>query len=163
MPSSFKAPCSPWRVFADFFSTYGVADVGRWHLGTLLFCRQLGTLLASLVHWGQVSLHHVGAYEPDPFAPALHRERSGKCDPVFGRIVGRGFRMGWVAESATRNIASKRDAVSPMGLKRKARPIPELQNGTRFPRGRIVAATLSSAARYSSKISVASSSWVSTT
>ena len=55
MPSSFKAPCSLWRVFADFFSTYGVAVVGRWHLGTFLFCRQLGTLLASLVHWGQVS------------------------------------------------------------------------------------------------------------
>lgn len=51
----------------------------------------------------------------------------GNCDPVFGRIVGRIFRMGWVAESATRNIALKRDAVSLMRLKRKAHPIPELQ------------------------------------
>ena len=123
MPSSFKAPCSPWRVFADFFSTYGVADVGRWHLGTFLFCRQLGTLLA----------------------PALHRGCSGKCDPVFGRIVGRGFRMGWVAESATWNIAPKRDAVSPMGLKWKACPIPELQNGTCFPCDRIDAVAPGSA------------------
>ena len=68
---------------------------------------------------------------------------SGKYDPVFGRIVGCGFRMGWVAEGATRKIALKRDAVSPTGPKRKAHPIPELQNGTRFPRGRIVAAALS--------------------
>lgn len=36
----------------------------------------------------------------------------GNRDPVFGRIVGRGFRMGWVTESATRNITLKRDAVS---------------------------------------------------
>ena len=81
----------------------------------------------------------------------------------FGRIPGRGFRMGRVAETATRNIAPQRDAVSPMGLKRKARPIPELQNGMRFPRGRIVAAALSGVARYSPKISSASSSCVSTT
>ena len=67
----------------------------------------------------------------------------GKCDPVSGRIMGRGFRMGWVAESATRNIAPKRDGVSPTRLKRKAHPIPELQNGMRFPHGRIVAAALS--------------------
>lgn len=53
----------------------------------------------------------------------------GNRDPVFGRIVGRIFRMGWVAESATRNIVLKRDAVSLMCLKRKAYPIPELQNG----------------------------------
>ena len=90
-------------------------------------------------------------------------ECSGKCGPVFGRIMGRGFRMGWVAESATRKIAPKRDAVSLTRLKRKAHPISELQNGMRFPRGRIVAATLSGAARYSPKISAASSSWVSTT
>ena len=88
---------------------------------------------------------------------------SGKCGPVFGRIAGRGFRMGWVAESATRNIALKRVAVSLMRLKRKAHPIPELQNGMRFPRGRIVAAALSSVARYSPRISAVSSSWVSTT
>lgn len=70
-------------------------------------------------------------------------ECSGKRDPIFGRIVGCGFRMGWVAESATRKIALKRDAVSPTGPKRKAHPIPELQNGTLFPRRRIVAAALS--------------------
>lgn len=87
----------------------------------------------------------------------------GNRDPVFGRIVGRIFRMGWVAETATRNIALKRDAVSLMRLKRKAHPISELQNGMRFPRGRIVAAALGGAARYSPRISAASSSWVSTT
>ena len=87
----------------------------------------------------------------------------GNRDPVFGRIVGRIFRMGWVAETATRNIALKWDAVSLMRLKRKAHPIPELQNGMRFPRGRIVAASLSSVARYSPRISAASSPWVSTT
>ena len=70
-------------------------------------------------------------------------ECSGKYEPVFGRIAGHGFRMGWVVENATRNIAPKRDAVSPTCPKRKAHPIPELQNGMRFPCGRIVAATLS--------------------
>ena len=87
----------------------------------------------------------------------------GNRDPVFGGIVGRIFRMGWIAESATRNIVLKRDAVSLMCLKRKAYPIPELQNGMRFPRGRIAAAALSSVARYSPRISAASSPWVSTT
>ena len=81
----------------------------------------------------------------------------------FGRIPGRGFRMGRVAETATRNIALKRDTVSPTRLKRKVHPISELQNGMHFPRGRIVAAALSGVARYSPKISSASSSCVSTT
>ena len=61
----------------------------------------------------------------------------------FGRIPGRGFRMGWVAESATRNIALKRDAVSPTRLNRKAHPILRRQNGMRFPRDRIYPAVLS--------------------
>ena len=117
MPSSFKAPCSLWRVFADFFSTYGVAIVGRWQMGTFLFCRQLGTLLGRLVHRGS----------------------SGKCGPGFGRIPGRSFRMGWVVESATRNSASKRDAVSLAGLNRKAHSSLRRQNGMRFPHGKIAA------------------------
>ena len=70
-------------------------------------------------------------------------ECSGKYEPVFGRIAGRGFRMGWVAESATRNIALKRDADSPTRLNRKAHPILRRQNGMRFPRDRIYAAVLS--------------------
>ena len=61
----------------------------------------------------------------------------------FGRIPGRGFRMGRVAETATRNIALKRDTVSPTRLKRKVHPISELQNGMHFPRGRIATAALS--------------------
>lgn len=112
----------------------------RRQLGTFFFCRQLGHSLCQRCI-----------------------ECLGNRDPVFGRIVGRIFRMGWVAESATQNIALKRDAVSLMSLKRKAHPIPELQNGMRFPRGRIVAAALSSVARYSPRISAASSAWLSTT
>lgn len=73
----------------------------RRQLGTFLFCRQLGHSLCQRCI-----------------------ECLGNRDPVFGRIVGRIFRMGWVAESATRNIALKRDAVSLMRLKRKAHPIP---------------------------------------
>ena len=61
----------------------------RRQLGTFFFCRQLGHSLCQRCI-----------------------ECLGRCDPVFGRIVGRIFRMGWVAESATRNIVLKRDAVS---------------------------------------------------
>ncbi len=90
-------------------------------------------------------------------------ECSGKYEPVFGRIAGRGFRMGWVAESATRNIALKRDADSPTRLNRKAHPILRRQNGTRFPRDRIAAAESKQQPRYSPSTSATSSSWVSTT
>ena len=142
-PFHFTSPCSLRGVFA-VRPLPATLPLLEWSLGR----RHLGTLL--------------GAYEPVSFVQRCIGW-SGKCGPVFGRIPGRGFRMGWVAESATRNIALKRDAVSLMRLKRKAHPIPELQNGMRFPRGRIVAAALSSVARYSPRISAASSSWVSTT
>ena len=140
-PFHFTSPCSLRGVFAvrPLPAALPWWSLGR-HLGTFFFCRQLGTLLV----------------------PAL-LECLGNRDPVFGRIVGRIFRMGWVAESATRNIALKRDAVSLMRLKRKAHPVSELQNGMRFPRGRIVAAALSSVARYSPSTSAASSAWLSTT
>ena len=121
MPSSFHANLFALVPARCPSSTCDVAMVR--HLGTFLFCRQFGTLLAQ----------------------ALHRGCSGKCGPVFGRIPGRGFRMGWVAESATRNDALKRDGVSPTRFKRKAHPIPELQNGMHFPRGRIDAVALGSA------------------
>ena len=121
MPRLFHANLFVLDVARCPSSTCDVVLLRMWQLGMFLFCRQLGTLLAQV----------------------LHRGCSGKCGPVFGRIPGRGFRMGWVAESATRIIAPKRDAVSPTRLKRKAHPIPELQTGMRFPRGRIVAATLS--------------------
>ena len=51
-----------------------------------------------------------------------------------------GFRMGWVAESATRNIALKRDVVSLMGLNRKVHPGLRRQNGMHFPQGKIAVA-----------------------
>ena len=125
MPSSFHANLFALVPARCPSSTCGVAMVVIGAvLGDVPFLPAVGdTLWARLVHWRRIGW-------------------SGKCDPVFGRIVGRGFRMGWVAESATRNIAPQRDAVSPMGLKRKARPIPELQNGTRFPRDRIDTAVL---------------------
>ena len=140
-PFHFTSPCSLRGVFAvrSLPAALPWWSLGR-HLGTFLFCRQLGTFLVL----------------------ALHRVL-GKPRPGFWPNSGSHFRMGWVAESATRNIVLKRDAVSLMCLKRKAYPIPELQNGMRFPRGRIVAAALSSVARYSPRISAASSSWVSTT
>lgn len=39
---------------------YFFSDKGVRYLGTFLFCRHSGTLL-TLVHWGQVCLHQVGA------------------------------------------------------------------------------------------------------
>ena len=99
MPSSFKAPCSLWRVFAVVAKT------------TASPCSECGT-------WGR-------SFSAGSWGHSLSLcriERSGKCDPVFGRIVGRGFRMGWVAESATRNIALKRDAVSRQGSTGKRIP-----------------------------------------
>ena len=120
MPSSFKAPCSLWRAFAVVAKT------------TASPCSECGT-------WGR-------SFSAGSWGHSLSLcriERSGKCDPVFGRIAGRGFRMGWVAENATRNIALKRDADSPTRLNRKAHPILRRQNGMRFPRDRIYAAVLS--------------------
>ena len=124
------------KVYASPFSCQLVRP-GRRSLSVLYLRHCHGS------HWGGTWGR---SFSAGSWGHSLHQrciECSGKCEPVFGRIMGRGFRMGWVAESATRNIALKRDAVSPMGLKRKAHPIPELQNGMRFPCGRIVAATLS--------------------
>ena len=118
MPSSFHANLFALVPARCPSSTCGVAMVR--HLGTFLFCRQLGTLLV----------------------PVLHRV-VGKMRPGFWLNNGSRFPNGVVAESATRNSAPKRDAVSPTRLKRKTHPIPELQNGMRFPCGRIVAAALS--------------------
>ena len=146
MPSSFHANLFALVPARCPSSTCGVAMVV---IGAALrdvpFLPAVGdTLWARLVHWRRIGW-------------------SGKCDPVFGRIVGRGFRMGWVAESATRNIALKRDAVSPTRLNRKAHPGIRRQNGTRFPRDRIAAAESKQQPRYSPSTSAASSSWVSTT
>ncbi len=95
MPSSFHANLFALVPARCPSSTCGVAMVVIGAaLGDVPFLPAVGdTLWVWLVYWRCI-------------------ERSGKCDPVFGRIVGRGFRMGWVAESATRNIALKRDALS---------------------------------------------------
>ena len=126
MPSSFHANLFALVPARCPSSTCGVAMVVIGAaLGDVPFLPAVGdTLWVWLVYWRCI-------------------ERSGKCDPVFGRIVGRGFRMGRVAETATRNIALKRDTVSPTRLKRKVHPISELQNGMHFPRGRIATAALS--------------------
>ena len=124
------------KVYASPFSCQLVRP-GRRSLSVLYLRRCHGS------HWGG---SWGRSFSAGSWGHSLRRrciECSGKYGPVFGRIPGRGFRMGWVAESATRNIAPKRDAVFPTRLKRKAHPIPELQNGMRFPRGRIVAAALS--------------------
>ena len=126
MPSSFHANLFALVPARCPSSTCGVAMVVIGAaLGDVPFLSAVGdTPWARLVHWRCIGW-------------------SGNRGPVFGRIPGRGFRMGWVAESATRNNAPKRDAVSPTCLKRKAHPIQELQNGMRFPRDRIYAAVLS--------------------
>ena len=126
MPSSFHANLFALVPARCPSSTCGVAMVVIGvALGDVPFLSAVGdTPWARLVHWRCIGW-------------------SGNRGPVFGRIPGRGFRMGWVAESATQNNAPKRDAVSPTCLKRKAHPIQELQNGMRFPRGRIYAAVFS--------------------
>ena len=68
---------------------------------------------------------------------------SGNYVPELRLGMGCTFRLRALAESATRNIALKRDAVSPTRLNRKAHPILGRQNGMRFPRDRIYAAVLS--------------------
>ena len=149
MPSSFHANLFALVPARCPSSICGVANAGRWtkgwQLGRSFSAGSWGHSLRwrRIVIWDVLKRLVVG---DTPWARLVHWRCigwSGKCGPVFGRIPGRGFRMGWVAESATRNNAPKRDAVSPTCLKRKAHPIPELQNGTRFPRDRIYAAVLS--------------------
>ena len=47
--------------------------------------------------------------------------------------MGCTFRFRALAESATRNLLLKWDALSQQALKRKLRPIPKADSGTRFP------------------------------
>ena len=58
---------------------------------------------------------------------------TGKCVPVWGRIMGCGFPLGAVWESAGRNFASFWDAVSETCLKRKVCPRIHARNGMCFP------------------------------
>lgn len=60
-------------------------------------------------------------------------EPSGKCDPVFGQIVGCAFPTGQAAETASQIIDSERDALSESALKRK--PHPALMRGLRTNAG----------------------------
>lgn len=57
----------------------------------------------------------------------------GKCVPEFGFGMGCSFRLRGLAESATRNLLLKWDALSQQALKRKLHPIPDKNSGTRFP------------------------------
>ena len=77
---------------------------------------------------------------------------SGKCAPLFGRILGCTFRLGPLAETTTRNISSERDAVSQTGLNRKLRPSLGPQNGTQFPLDQPSPPFSHSAARISSAV-----------
>ena len=123
------------KVYASPFSCQLVRP-GRRSLSVLYLRRCHGS------HWGG---SWGRSFSAGSWGHSLRRrciECSGKYGPVFGRIPGRGFRMGWVAESATRNIAPKRDALS---SRKNCRSRVERR------------------LRYSSRISAASSSWVSTT
>ena len=102
-------------------------------------CRQSGTLLA----------------------PALHR-MLGKIRAGIWPNSGRGFRMGWVAESATRNIALKRDAVSRQGSTESASHSEAAKRDALSARQNLCS-RVERQPRYSPRISAASSSWVSTT
>lgn len=81
-----------------------------WHLGTFLFCRQLGTLLAPALHrmlgkmragfWANNGLRF-----PDGSG-------SGKRDPEYCSETGCGFPDAPQTESAPHSGAPKRDALS---------------------------------------------------
>lgn len=58
---------------------------------------------------------------------------SGNCVPELRLGMGCTFRLRALAESATRNLLLKWDALSQQALKRKLRPIPKADSGTRFP------------------------------
>ena len=57
----------------------------------------------------------------------------GKCVPESALRVVPTFRFRALAESATRNLLLKWDALSQQALKRRLRPIPKADSGTRFP------------------------------
>ena len=57
----------------------------------------------------------------------------GKSIPEFDYGMGCTFRLRALAESATRNLLLKWDALSQQALKRKLRPIPKADSGTHFP------------------------------
>lgn len=57
----------------------------------------------------------------------------GKCVPELRLGMGCTFRLRALAESATRNLLLKWDALSQQALKRKLRPIPKADSGIRFP------------------------------
>mgnify|MGYP000130278402 CR=1 FL=1 len=57
----------------------------------------------------------------------------GKYVPESRLGMGCTFRFRALAESATRNLLLKWDALSQQALKRKLRPIPKADSGTHFP------------------------------
>ena len=58
---------------------------------------------------------------------------SGNYVPELRLGMGCTFRLRALAESATRNLLLKWDALSQQALKRKLRPIPKADSGTYFP------------------------------
>ena len=58
---------------------------------------------------------------------------SGNYVPELRLGMGCTFRLRALAESATRNLLLKWDALSQQALKRKLHPIPDVNSGTRFP------------------------------
>ena len=81
-----------------------------WHLGTFLFCRQLGTLLAPALHrmLGKMRTGfwaNNGSRFPDGVG-------CGKCDPEDCSETGCGFPDAPQTESASHSGAPKRDALS---------------------------------------------------
>ena len=58
---------------------------------------------------------------------------SGNYVPELRLGMGCTFRLRALAESATRNLLLKWDALSQQALKRKLRPIPKADSGTHFP------------------------------
>ena len=141
MPPCFKAPCSLWRAFAVVAKTTAF-PCSSWmrHLGTFLFCRQLGTLLAPALHrmLGKIRAGiwpNSGSRFPDGVG-------CGKCDPEYCSETGCRFPDKAQPESASHSEAAKRDALS-------AR-----QN---------LSSRVERQPRYSPRISAESSSWVSTT
>ena len=82
----------------------------RWQLGTFLFCRQLGTLLAPALH------RMLGKMRPGFWSNSGSRFPDGvgcgKCDPEYCSETGYGFPDAPQTESASHSGAPKRDALS---------------------------------------------------
>ena len=110
-PFHFTSPCSLRGVFAvrSLPAALPWWSLGR-HLGTFLFCRQLGTLLVPALHRVLGKMRpgfwpNSGSHFPDGVG-------CGKCDPEYCSETGCGFPDAPQTESASHSGAPKRDALS---------------------------------------------------